>query len=333
MKRVLLAILLVPAIASGRPVAPPAGWTTDPSAAISMSKRLADLEHFGGLRSLVTTEVYRAPGASLFVTRASASVAGLDEANRNKAATTEANELLLAPLRGGAKLPGMAEPARPMIQTQTAGEIKAPPAIEAATRWVDPETKIITSTRIVIATDPQHVVAVTGECVLAPDVAKDIDAACTAALATLDPEILVTSRLPLAIVEKAGPVTPPSQGSAAGPPSATGSGRVVAESSGSVTLGGPSLVESGERPSLPPIQIKPEKAEPDRRPVYVGLGLVMLAIIFYFNRKNREKLERDYENRTAGAPKPESKPKAPDHDADDLHAAAAEDDGTKGTKS
>lgn len=314
-----LAIVLAGSVASARPVVPPAAWTTDAPAAISMSKQLADLSHFGGLRSVVTTEVYRAQGASLFVTRASASVAGLDEATRNKAATTEVNELLLSPLRGTKT---------PKLETQTANAIANPAAIEAATRWSDPETGVITSSRIVVAADPQHVVAVTGECVLAAEVAKDLDAACAAALATLDPEIVVPSRVALAIVEKAGPVTPPA--GTPPPPAMTGG----------PTLGGPSLVESGKRPSLPPMQIEPERQEPDRRPIYVGFGLVLLAVIFYFNRKNREKLEREYEKRVgarspAGGDQPEAPPKPPpaDHDADDLHAAAAGDDGTKESKS
>jgi hypothetical protein len=89
------------------------------------------------------------------------------------------------------------------------------------------------------------------------------------------------------------------------------------------------------------MQIAPEPRERDRRPIYVGLGLIVLAALFWWNRKNREKIERDYEQRLADKPASEEPaaarsapaPKGRDGDADDLHAAATEDDGTKEVKS
>jgi len=292
-------------------VTPPAGWASDPAAAVSLSKKVVDLPRFGGLRAIVTTEVFRTTGCSLFVTRASASVANLDGPSIDRAANSEANELM----RGGQQ----------PKSTKKLDELQR--AIEATLSWRDDATGVNAHSRIVVVADSQHIVSVTGECVSGADASKPVETACIAALATLDPGIVKTSRLVLRLPDQ------PAGSAAREPTPATGSG---------MQLGGPSLVDSGERPSLPPMQIAPEPREPDRRPVYVGLGLVVLAVLFWWNRKNREKLEREYEHRLGDKPassdeaaseKPAKPKKSRDGDADDLHAAAAADDGTKESKS
>ncbi len=301
----VLSLVAFAGTAQADSIKPPAGWTADGAAAVSLTKKLGDVPHFGGLRAVVTTEVFRTQGATLFMTRATATIAGLDGPNRDKAATTEGHELLRAMMRSGGK---------PYSDLSRSSDENAK-TIEMTQRWHDEITKVATHSRIVIAADAQQMIAVTGECLLAADVTKDVDAACTAALATIDPGIPLEGRVRLTISKEAGPVIQP-------PPSGAGS------------TSGPSLVDSGERPSLPPMQF-PQEREPDRRPIYVGLGLIVLAVVFYLNRKNREKLEREYEKRTADKPEPTAqepvKAKPRDGDADDLHAAAADDD-TKGSK-
>jgi hypothetical protein len=316
MKRLaILAAWLLASSAGADSVKAPAGWKPDPPAAISMSQQLGAVSHFNGQRSVVTTEVYRADRGSLFVTRISAGVADLDETKRNRAATAELDDVLRGVTRAG-------DSGVPDAATSRSLDGKL---LEAAHKWHDKTTGVVTSGRIVVATDAQQMVAVSGECVLASDAYAEVVKACDAALATLDPGVTATARVPLTIVKDPSPPdlrprpdTAPSLGSS-----------------------GTSLVESGPRPSLPPMQIAPEPRERDRRPIYVGLGLIVLAALFWWNRKNREKIERDYEQRLADKPASEEPaaarsapaPKGRDGDADDLHAAATEDDGTKEVKS
>lgn len=295
MKRLLvIAIVLGTATAQADSIKPPAGWTPDPGASVSLTKKAGDVPHFGGLPAVVTTEVYRpVAGGSLFVTRFAANLKAED---KDRAATAELVELDAAMRRAGATvLPG-----------QNAVDAAAKQLV-ASRQWTDATSGVTTHARTVIAADGQQIVAVTGECVLAGDAPADVVSACRTALTTLDPGIAVASRVALALdaatIDAAGKPAPiPSAGSG---------------------VSGPSLVESGERPALPPMTIPQDPREPDRRPIYVGLGLIVLAVVFYWNRKNREKLEREYETRTADQP---AKPKPTDRDADDLHAAAEDGD-------
>ncbi len=290
-----LVIAMLGATAHADSIKAPAGWTPDPGASVSLTKKTGDMPHFGGLRAIVTTEVYRPPaGGSLFVTRLSANVKAED---KDRAATAELVELDASMRRAGATV----QPGQNAVDA-------AAKQLVASRQWST--SGIATHARIVIAADAQVIVAVMGECVLAGDAPPDVVNACRTALTTLDPGIAAASRVPLAI----DAATLDAAGKPA-PVPATGSG-----------ASGPSLVESGERPSLPPMTIPQETREPDRRPIYVGLGLIVLAVVFYWNRKNREKLEREYEKRTPDKPEKPPEPKTGDRDADDLHAAAEDGD-------
>jgi hypothetical protein len=278
--KLALLFLALGGVAHASPVKPPAGWTGDQAAAVSLAQKLGPLSHFGGLPSVVTTSVYRpAAGGSLFVTKLSSN-AKTEE--RDRAATAE-----LIEVDASMKRAGSAAKSERDARTSEAQQLIA------SRRWIDTTTGVVTDSRIVVAADAQQLVAVMGECVLAGDAPADVVTACKAALASLDPEIPVAARVPLAIHTatvdaSARPAPVPAAGSASGP----------------------SLVESGERPSLPPMQIPQD-----------------------WNRKNRDKLERQYEKATADKPatEPESKPAKSDRDADDLHAAAEDD--TKESKS
>lgn len=297
MKRVLL-VLVIGGAAHADVVKAPAGWTADQQAAISMAKQIGPLSHFGGSPSLVTSTVYRAPaGGSLFITKLGTQK--LDE--RDRAATAELLEIDASMKRS------------PTAKSEADARAVDNGQLVASRRWIDTSTGVVTDGRIVIAGDAQQLLAVMGECVLAGDAPADVVTACKAALASIDPGIPAAARVPLAIH------APTVEGAAKPPPAPAGS-----------ASSGPSLVDSGERPSLPPMQIPQEQKEPDRRPIYVGIGLIFLAVVFYFNRKNREKLEREYEKRTGDKPAPDAKPAKSDRDADDIHAAA--DDDTKESK-
>jgi hypothetical protein len=47
-------------------------------------------------------------------------------------------------------------------------------------------------------------------------------------------------------------------------------------------------MSDGSRVALPPMAI-PQEAQTDHRPVYVGAGIALLALAFYWNRRNRER--------------------------------------------
>ena len=89
-----------------------------------------------------------------------------------------------------------------------------PHALEGTHRWHDAETKIVSNSRVIVAADAQQMVAVIGECLFAADTAKEVDAPCAAALATLDLGLPPAGRVDLAIVKTTPAPTPaPATGS------------------------------------------------------------------------------------------------------------------------
>ena len=85
----------------------------------------------------------------------------------------------------------------------------------------------------------------------------------------------------------------------------------------------PARLDDGSRIALPPMVIPQDRPATDRRPVYVGAGLIAFAVVFWWNRRRRDLFEREAQ----GDP-PVRAPRARqgrDADADDLHAAALGD--------
>jgi hypothetical protein len=164
-----------------------------------------------------------------------------------------------------------------------------------ATQSVKADTTTIS--RLVIAMDATHATAALGECVIRDDAPALLVEACKTALVSLDPDIAnrVAIVLPAstAVVLEAPTVHPPA------PPAAT--------------------MSDGSRVPMPPIVVPADKPTSDRRPVYVGAGLVVLAAIFWWNRRQREKYQPEQPAR-----------RGRDDDADDLHAAATKGDDTDG---
>jgi hypothetical protein len=242
--------LLLAAIAEAAPVKPPIGWVTDPAASVSMSKRLGEVPHFGGLNTSPITEVYRAPqgGASLFVTRL---FAAAKPEERDRAVTIELAELDAAMKR-------TPDATSDLGGTRAIPDLKL---LEGRRNWRDPSTGIVTHSRMVAAADDQQVVAVTGECVFAGDAAPDLITTCNAALASLDP---IRGREPCRSTW-----------------SRCGRTGAIADP------GAPGPLPTGQRcskaASAPACRRCPSQqaaTEQDRRPVYVGIGLVLLALIF-----------------------------------------------------
>ncbi len=110
--------------------------------------------------------------------------------------------------------------------------------------------------RMVIAATADRIVAVKGECYATAEVARAIDVdQCVRALLTLDTGIAVKDRVDLTISH-----VPPAP-----------------------TLSGSALTDT--HVSLPPIQVHQDQPARDLRPVYVGAGLIVLAAIFWWNRR------------------------------------------------
>lgn len=165
--------------------------------------------------------------------------------------------------------------------------------LEAVVRWRD--ASVIDSTRVLVAGDDKKLVAVTAQCVLGVEAAA-LAKACEAALATLDTE--VTNRVALAIAQPE-PVPPKSL---------------------------PATITDGGKVGLPPIRLDPPAPETDRRPVYLGAGLIVLAAVFWWNRKKREQFESEHADVPDRVPRATAKAKARDEDADALHSAAESGD-------
>ncbi|HLL25858.1 MAG TPA: hypothetical protein VK427_27155, partial [Kofleriaceae bacterium] len=228
------------------------------------------------------------PGAVLYVNRAEAEVAA---AERDRVATLELEEPRNALRRQGANA---------KAEEDTQRFDAAAQQLEAAVTWRDATVGVIDTTRVLVAGDDRRLVAVTGQCVLGADAAPALAKACGDALTTLETEVPRASRVRLAIAATAS--EPPPKPA-------------------------PDVLSDGGTVSLPPIAVGPPRAQTDRRPVFLGAGLIVLAALFWWNRKRRDEIERAEtrdELREARATKRR------DEDADDLHAAAeASDDGKR----
>lgn len=284
--KTLFALVMMIGVAQAAPITPPPGWTLDESLAAPPGAT-----RFGGAVTKVSVYAYRAPapGAVLYVDRAEAEVSAAD---RDKLASLELDESRAAMRRQGSV----------KIEQDTQRFDAAKQQLEAAVTWRD--ATVIDASRIVLAGDDKKLVAVSGQCVLAGDAPAETVEACEGALATLDPEVPASTRVPLSIVAAAEP--PPAS------PQPT--------------------LDDGSKISLPPIRVDARAPEPDRRPVYLGAGLVVIAAIFWWNRKRREKFEQEHPPQVPNrVPRATAKRKNRDEDAEDLHAAAeaADPDGDK----
>lgn len=254
-------------------IKPPAGWTRVEDQAVALTKRANDVSHFGGARSVATVDVFVAPegySAGLYVT----SVVGTVKDHRDEAARVEVDSFLAAPKRAQ-----LTSPKITIDKTASAAD-SARRQIDATVQWTDEPSKLSTTSRLVVVANTDTIVAVTVECshgeMKSPQVA-----ACLAALDTLDPGVPVDQRVPLSLAPEGS--EPPPGPDATGPkPSRPSSGQ-------------PSTMSDGSHAPMPPITLQrtETKRTTDKRPVYVGLGIVVLAALFWWNRRRRERFEKE----------------------------------------
>jgi hypothetical protein len=84
----------------------------------------------------------------------------------------------------------------------------------------------------------------------------------------------------------------------------------------------PARIDDGSRIKLPPMVVSQDRPPVDRRPIYLGMGLVVLAAVFWWNRRRRDRFEREDHGTPPARPE---RSRDADADADDLHAAARGD--------
>ena len=258
----IVAALATSAAASPSPlVVPPTGWKG--GASDEAVHQTGALPHFGGVHGIVEAERYDPPkpGVVLYTSRVTATTAAHDAAAR-----AELDLLHPSPDSG---------------EHETEWHEAADPAAkqaEATLAWQDPSTQATGHARLVIAATADKIVAVKGECIEAGDADPAEVQACQAALATLDPDVAAGARIAIDLDAAATAQLP----AASPPPSSMG--------------------EPSPHVPLAPIPVPGSQARPrtDLRPVFVGAGILVLAGVFWWNRRRRARYQA--ENRADNRP-------------------------------
>jgi hypothetical protein len=259
--KALLVVALLGGIASAETVKAPAGWTLDEAQSRALGATLKQVPHFGlAAPALANVDVYVAPkpGVVLTVSLVVASA----KTELDAAARVAVDELHAASQRAALAGSGISEDGW-QEKVDTAAK-----QIEATLAWRDTGAKASSTARLLVVAEPEHIVSITGECFASDDADAKLVGDCKAALATLDPGIAADKRLPIGLAPTGARPSPP-------PDPVVGSGRE------------PARLDDGSRAPLPPMTLPAEKRATDRRPVYVGLGLVGLAAVFWWNRRRR----------------------------------------------
>lgn len=267
MKRVLVLLLALGgvAVADAPVVQAPAGWHADVEQATSLAAKANEVSHFGVARSLATAEVYvaGAPGVALFVTAVAAKVPAADRAAAARVAMDELHDATSRAALAGTGI---------VVDSSDSSVDAKTKEVRGALHWRDTNAGTTTHARIVIAADEENLISVTGECVVGSDAPAKEVTACTGALATLNPGIAADKRVELAL---APPGTRPPE------PARIPNARP------------PATMDDGSRTPMPPIKVPQQTATADRRPVYVGLGIVVLAAVFWWNQRRRARFEKE----------------------------------------
>jgi hypothetical protein len=260
-------IVALALLAGGDFVKAPTGWKQDVPEATALTEKTNKLPHFGGAApTLASAQIFTAPDGpgGLYVIGVAAKLSE----HRDAAVRVAVDSFLGAPER--ARLTN----ADAMISINASSSRLDDKAkqVEATLQWKDNDLGVITNARLLVAADAENLIAVTGECVLSPQTTPASADACFKALATLDTGIAIGKRVVLGL-SAAGTEPPP------GPARPS-------------TMSAPTMSD-GSRTPMPPITLAPPapKRTVDRRPVYVGAGLVVLAGLFWWNRRRRERLE------------------------------------------
>ena len=260
-----LILLLVAASASAGTLTKPAGWTASDSKELAVGA--SEATHFGvhgGPGSKVSAMQIAPPGDTgvmLFATRIEMSVPNDPAAIRAE----------LDAFHGAAKRAQLA--GTNIVETNWAEHVDdATKQVDAALEYHDTTNKLTMTSRIVIAAEADTLVAVTGECMARDDAAQKEATLCKLALTSLDPDPTPKAKHRDIALAPAG--TPPPEDKFANP--------------------GPSMSDGSHIPIAPLIVHPDTQPDIDRRPVYIGAGIVLLAGVFWWNmRRKRSEAEED----------------------------------------
>lgn len=281
MKRALALIVALTVNAAASPVpmvTPPKDWKQDPEQAAIIASKISALKHFGGAKVIVATEAFMSPVRGVALFVTRITADKL-VGTREQAVRFAIDDLKA---RGAAKAyDWRVLPASPDHAIMARGE------------WVEGTTQTVGL--LLVAASANQLVAVRGECFSADQADGMYVNACVKALATLDPGIPVAERI-------------------AFEPAPEGSVPVVAAP---VLHSVPAQLTDGQNVQLAPMTIPQSKPARDRRPVFLGAGIVLLAVVFWWNRRRRERFERE-----DGVLPARAERAGTDDDADDLAAAA-----------
>lgn len=266
----LFAIVISSLVASGTAAADvvtaPPGWTGTDSP--DLAARANEAGHFGGqLGKKVITAAELKParagaGVSLFVTRVAMTVA-----NDPAAVRAEVDQFHGASRRAQLSGSTIAEHG---WQEKVDAEAKQ---VEANLAFTDPANHVALTSRLVIVATAEQLISVVGECIARDDAEATSLIACKAALATLDPGVGAGVGARTAITLAPAGTPPPAREE--------------------IHNLGPSMSDGSHIP-IPPMVVQPE-GQPaiDRRPVFIGAGIVLLAGAFWLNMKRRAKLDEE----------------------------------------
>ena len=265
MKALAILVLLSGVALAGPVVTPPAGWTG--KEAMDLAKSTGEIGHFGAhAQATIGAAEIKPPtdlGVTLFATRAAMTIA-----NDPAAVRAEVDAFHGASQR--AQLSGS------VVQEQGWQEKATDKQVEATLAFHDTTNHITSTSRMLVVATATQLIEVTGECLARDDADAAALAACKAALATLDPGTGSGADARVAIALAPAGTPPPERDEP--------------------FHSGPTLSE-GSRTPLPPMVIRPDtQPDVDRRPVFMGAGIVLLAIAFWWNMKRRAKLDDDEED-------------------------------------
>ena len=286
-------VLLAASVAHASPtpmITPPVGWTADAEQAAQLATKVNAQQHLGGATVVAATEVYLPP--------------------------TPGVALFVTRITANTLVGTREEAARAAIDDLHASAAQAydwrvlPSGVDkviiAHGEWADMSLHTQTLGTVVIAASATRFVTVRGECLSSDAGSADAIHACGNALRTLDPGIPVDDRLAFEpAAESATPVSTTKRDE-------------------------PARITDGQNVHLSPMTIGSTRPEADRRPVYLGAGIVVMAMVFWWNRRRRERFEREDEAGGPGARRVRE-PTSQDDDADDLAAAARGDEPKDGT--
>jgi len=272
---VVAAALVMSRVAQAGFIELPPGFQPDVEQGKQLAAKANAVSHFGGATAVAIVDVYRFPDSpgSLIVS----TVVGNVTEHREEAVRVAVDSFHAGPTR--AQL-GTSSKVR-IDRWEEAVDPKTK-QIFARLDWRDDEAGTDTHSVLAIAADVEKVFALTAECVTGAATTKAQAATCVEALKTVESPIPADRRVDLSLAP-AGSEPPPG-------PNATGPKSTAPRRPAST-------MSDGSRTPMPPITLQPTetKRTTDKKPVYVGLGIVVLAALFWWNRRRRERFEEEQE--------------------------------------